>query len=92
MNKQIDLVNYCNIALVGLLYSSTADTPTRGGDPTTAVVIAVVLVIILVGVVIASILVAARCRRTRVQGDYDTGSSELVCEVYLCILCAACVL
>ena len=87
-----DLVNYCNIALIGPHYSSTAEMPTGGGNPTTAVVIAVVSVIILVAVVTASILVVCLCQKIRVRGDYDAGSSEHVREVYLCILCAVCVL
>ena len=87
-----DLVNYCNIVLIGPHYSSTAERPTGGGDTTTAIAIAVVSVLILVAVVIASILVVCLCRKIRVQGDYDTGSSEHVCEVYLCILCAVFVL
>ena len=90
-NKR-DLVNYCNIALIGLHYSSTAETPTGGDSPTTAVVIVIVLVIILVAVVIAIIFVVTRCRKTRVRGDYDTGPRAHVREVYLCILCAVLVL
>ena len=88
-----DLVNYCNIALIGLHYSSTAEIPTRGGDPTTAIataaVIAVASVIILVTVVIAIILGAVHCVKIVVQGCYDR-SSEHVREVYLYILCAVC--
>ena len=87
-----DLVNYCNIALVGLHYSSTAERPTGGEDPTTAVVIAVVSVIFLVAVVISIILVAAHCWKIRIQGVYFTRSSEHVREVYLCILCAVFIL
>ena len=94
-NKR-DLLNYCNIALTGLHYFSTAEMPTGGGDPTTAVVIAVVvpvvLVIILIGVVITIVRLVARCWKTRVQGDYDTGISVRVCEMYLYKLCAVFVL
>ena len=90
------MVNYCNIALIGLHYSSTAETPTGGGGPTTAVVtaiaIAVVVVTILMTVVIAIILVVARCQKTRVRGDYDIGSRAHVREVYLYIQCAVFVL
>ena len=89
------MVNYCNIALNGLHYSSTAETPTEGGDPTTAVVIAVfVSEIILVAVVIAIIIihVVTCCQKTRVRRDYDTGSRAHVREVYLYILCAVFVL
>ena len=91
VNKR-DLVNYCNIAHIGLHYSSTAETPTGGGDPTTAVVIAVILVTILVAVGIAIILGVAHCLKKGVQGDYYTGPSEHVREVYLCILCTVFVL
>ena len=94
MNKR-DLVNYCNIALIGLHYSSTAETPTGGGDPTTAIAIAAVIavasVLILVAVVIAIILVAVHCVKIVVQGRYDRSSAR-VREVYLCILCAVFVL
>ena len=90
-NKR-DLVNYCNIALVGLHYSSTAETPTGGDNLAFAIAIAAVLVIILVAVVIEIILVVCLCRKIRVQGDNDTGSSAHVCEVYLCILYAVFVL
>ena len=86
------LVNYCNIALIGLHYSSTAETPTRGGDPTTAIATAVVLGIILVAVGMAITVVAVRCLKTRVRGVYDTGSSAHVREVYPYILCAVFVL
>ena len=41
-------------------------------------------------VVIVICIVAARCRETRVRGDYDTRSRAHVREVYLYILCAVC--
>ena len=88
-NKR-DLVNYCNIVLIRLHYSSTAESPTGGGDPTTAVVIAVATSVVLVIILMA--VVVCLCRKIRVRGDYDTGSSAHVREVYLCILRAVFVL
>ena len=75
--------DYCNIALIGLHYSSTAETPTEGGGPTTAITIVVVLGIILVAVVMAIILVAVHCRKARVQEVHDITSSAHVCEVFV---------
>ena len=82
--------NCCNFVLIGLRHSSTGETPTEGGDPTAAVIIAVVSVIILVAVVIVIILVVACCWKTGDQGEYDTGSSVHVREVYLYIYCVLC--
>ena len=80
-------------ALIGLHYSSTDESPTGGGNPTAVVAIAVfVSVTFLVAILMVIYICVARCWKTKVQGDYYTGSSSHVCEVYLYILCTVFIL
>ena len=88
-----DLVNYCNITLIGLHCSPTAEMPT-GGDHFTTIAIAAIAVLVsisLVAAVIGIILAAARCRKIRVQGVYGMRPSAHVREMYIYVhTCCVC--